>query len=464
MKNNFNVDLKTEKYSDFTLASYREVASMAVTQWTPASFREIPWGQRFCLWRHDVDFSMNRALKIAAINSDVGLFSTFFVNIHSESYNLHEKSQQVKLQEIAHLGHDIGIHFEASFYDLHSEKELGELVAREAEIVARLSGVSPGAFSFHNPRAIDLTFESDRYGGLVNAYSKRLKTEVAYCSDSNGYWRYERLFDVVSEGTDLCLQVLTHPGWWQDQALTPRQRVFRSTFGRARAVMSFYDEGLREQGRTNLSGKQEALALLEKRTVKVGLWDYLWNDHQFETLFVDLWRTHETQILRLCRAAFQVEWRIPESEVNIFFAELGVPVDGSWLFAQVFEVEVSAVMELDENEYAEWREVRDHIVHGRFFDQPSELEAGCVYLVNVLDQLASWGEGQAIPYDGLAHLGSIGLPTHVSAGGNVTDVPEDATGDMDAFARDAKRRQKWEQFCESVAAVKSTSGSNFVSE
>ena len=452
------------QYNDFRLANYREIVSMAVTHLSPASFREIPWSQNFCLWRHDIDLSINRSLKIARINSEAGLFSTFFVNIHSDMYNPHEKSQKEKLREIADLGHDIGIHFESSFYEVQNELELDKLLIRESEILADLSGVTPGAFSFHNPRVIDLTFEDEKYGGLVNAYSKRLKTEVAYCSDSNGYWRFRSLFDVVKQRNDPCLQVLTHPGWWQDEALPPRQRVFLSIYGRARAVMSVYDDTLRENGRTNLSGNQEILGHLKKRIVKeVGLWDYLWNDQQFETLFIDLWRMHETQIDRLCRAVFQKEWRVPVSEVNLFFGEQSASIDGARLFLQVFGVSVSTVLLLNETEYSEWRKARNQVVHGRLALKPEDLEYGCIYLVSVLDQLADWGEAQTIAFDGLSHTSGIGIGT-VFADGIMTDALKAVTGDTEAFARDAKQQRQWKLLREFVATEWSNSQSDLASE
>jgi hypothetical protein len=79
-----------------------------------------------------------------------------------------------------------------------------------------LFGIRPVAFSFHNPLAAHLDCDADVYGGLVNCYSKRFKQEVAYGSDSNGYWRFWRIFDVLYEKKDARLQVLTHPGWWKD--------------------------------------------------------------------------------------------------------------------------------------------------------------------------------------------------------------------------------------------------------
>jgi hypothetical protein len=212
---------------DFTLGHYRELCNLAVANYPVADYNHIPWGRRFILWRHDLDFSLNRGLALAKIEAEVGLKATYFLNPHCEFYNLAESSQHAIVREILSHGHDIGLHFDANFFGKISEVQLNDLIAQEADWLNWLFGVTPVAFSFHNPDASTLTFEADAYGGLHNCYSERFKKEVPYCSDSNGYWRFRRLNDVLSEAADPCLQVLTHPGWWQDKPTPPRQRIFR---------------------------------------------------------------------------------------------------------------------------------------------------------------------------------------------------------------------------------------------
>lgn len=231
------------------------------------------------------------------------------------------------------MGHDIGLHFDAGFFGEVSEVQINDLIAREADYLTWLFNVKPVAFSFHNPVATTLTFEADSYGGLISCYSKRFKNEVPYCSDSNGYWRFRRLYDVLSEAKDPCLQVLTHPAWWQDKPMPPRQRIFRSALGRATGIMRTYDETLTQHGRLNHCGAAESLSILEiPQPRRFQLCDYLWNQGEFQTLFVELWRLHEAQINRLCKAQFRKEWAVPACEVNTFFSTDGLRVDGWKLF------------------------------------------------------------------------------------------------------------------------------------
>ena len=97
-----------------------------------------------------------------------------------------------------------------------------------------------------------LTCEKSQYGNLINCYSLFFKQNISYCSDSNGYWRFRRLRDVLEQATDKNLQILTHPGWWQEARMLPRDRVYRAVDGRAKHVMKSYDQALENCNRINV--------------------------------------------------------------------------------------------------------------------------------------------------------------------------------------------------------------------
>ena len=111
--------------------------------------------------------------------------------------------------------------------------------------------MKPVAFSFHNPITENFKCEKDYYGGLINCYSKKFKKDVSYCSDSNGYWRFHRLYDILFEAKDSCLQVLTHPAWWQEKALSPYERIKRCVDGRRLNTLEKYEKTLKKHGRPN---------------------------------------------------------------------------------------------------------------------------------------------------------------------------------------------------------------------
>jgi len=408
---------------DFRLRHYWELCRLAVKNYPIASYQQIPWGNSFCLWRHDIDFSLNRGLALAKIEHEIGIKATYFLNPHCEFYNLAEAGQHAIVKEILSLDHDIGLHFDAGFFGEISEVQLNDLIAREADYLYCLFDVKPVAFSFHNPVASTLAFEADSYGGLINCYSKRLKTEVPYCSDSNGYWRFRRLYNVLSEAKDPCLQVLTHPGWWQDKSMSPRQRIFRSAYGRAVSIIRLYDKLLEQYSRFNHSGLASSLRVLkESLGQQYDLFDFLWNQGAFQTLFFELWSLHEAQINRLSKAKLIKEWTIPASEVNAFFVANAVAVDGWCLFEALFETHWHEATDISEYMHKDWVKVRNYLIYARSPIASAKIERGCVYLCEVMSNLAAWGLMQPFKYDGLADLDSIGLPTVKSASGSSTDV------------------------------------------
>jgi hypothetical protein len=391
--------------SDFTLESYEKLVNLAVSSYQMANYRDIPWGQRFLLWRHDCDYSLNRSLALAKIEADLGLKSTFFLNPHCDFYNLLESTQRDLIFNILKLGHDIGLHFDSAFFGTSSEEELNFQVSLEADLLENYLGLRPGAFSFHNPKPYHLTCEEDTYGGLVNCYSKRFKQEVPYCSDSNGYWRFLSLVDVLENAEDPCIQVLTHPGWWQVEVLPPRERIFRSTFGRASAVMDGYDLALARDGRENVSHHLQSIHFLRPMSPKAfRLLDYMWNCGDYPALFVELWRLHQKQINELCRLIFLKEWKVSPENVNDFFGKTNETVSGYDLFSRVCDTPLEEIPDYEHKSYKRLERLVTQLLSVGFTDAGYKLEDDCLFICKLLESLSNWGISQSIGDSGLGEL------------------------------------------------------------
>ena len=445
-----NIPLRGEsRDSDFTIAAYRDLLRLAKEKYQFAFYGHIEWGQRFVLWRHDCDYSLNRALAVAKIEAKEGVFSTYFLNPHCAFYNLFEKGQFQIVREILGMGHQIGLHFDAAFHCTQDENVLASQVRAEADLLGLSFGVRPEVFSFHNPLVSHLSYDNESYGGLINCYSRRFKSEVPYCSDSNGYWRFRRLHDVLVQGTNPCLQVLTHPEWWQESPMSPRRRIFRSVYGRAKAVLAVNDGALFAHGRENLSGAASALTFLrDVLPESYALLDYLWMSDEITALFLELLRLHEGQINKLCKAVLRKEWQVPASEVNAFFEDKNLAIDGCRLFAGVFGSSWQSALGVSGDAYPDWFRLRNQLVHGRGTAPKQRLEEGCVYLCGIIAALAAWGKAQSIGYDGLAHLSTIGLPTCKTADGSLTDRLEELSDAIPKFPT-----KKWERFKAEMAEV-----------
>ncbi len=240
-------------FEDFTEKSYSATLDLARKYWRFVGFGST-CEEPHVLWRHDVDISPQRALKSAEIEHGMGLKTTYFLLMHSPFYNLFEPSVRDIVRRIRALGHDFGLHFDVSFHQDNADfAALERNVAGEAEMIADFTETKLTSISFHHPTEHALaTFNQDRICGLVSAYGRTLRERYRYVSDSNGYWRFSRLQDVLTSRVDPLLQVLTHPEWWTPEAQSPRSRIVRAVEGRAARVLAEYDALLEKDGRVNV--------------------------------------------------------------------------------------------------------------------------------------------------------------------------------------------------------------------
>lgn len=280
------------RFSDFTREHYRQLLQLAKRSYVFRSYTDFSRDERFVLWRHDVDLSMQAALALARIEAEEECRATYFLNPHSEFYNVLEREITLCVREIISLGHHIALHLDSQYYGIQSEAELDSVVLREKALLESFFEGPVDAVSFHNPTQFMLSCRRWSYGGLVNAYAEYFQNEVGYCSDSNGYWRHRRLADVLESGEEERLQVLTHDGWWQEAPMSARARVYRCVQGRAEKLMRSYDAILATTpDRANVSDAPDALAhIAEADPAGASFLDELWLRGSHATLFAELWR------------------------------------------------------------------------------------------------------------------------------------------------------------------------------
>ena len=244
----------SEKYrfSDFTVNHYIEILKIAIQKFDFMFFHEAIGAPNEILWRHDVDFSIERSLKLAQLESKLKVKSTFFFLLHSEFYSFFEKDTFNIVKEIFSLGHEIGLHFDPHFYDISKEEELYDKIKEEKRVFEKLLGFKIKAISFHNTDDFIMSCKSKNYCGLINTYSGFFQSQYRYCSDSNGYWRHERLFDFLLATEPGPIQVLTHPEWWTDVVMSPKEKINDCVEKRALYNKKLYTNILKFSGRENI--------------------------------------------------------------------------------------------------------------------------------------------------------------------------------------------------------------------
>lgn len=239
-------------FSDFTHGEYRKLLREAKIKFDFIRYDEIQKHNNEILWRHDVDFSVHEALNLAMIEKEEGVKATYFFMLHNEFYNIFEREISNLVLRIKELGHSIALHFDPHYYHIVEMDDLAEYLSFEKSILDKLFDIDVKVFSFHNTNEFTMSCKNWEYGGLINTYAEYFQSEVKYCSDSNGYWRFERLKDVLMMDMNKPLQILTHPEWWTDKIMSPKQKVNKCINGRASSNLLHYENNLMKFKRENI--------------------------------------------------------------------------------------------------------------------------------------------------------------------------------------------------------------------
>ncbi len=240
------------EFTEFTEDGYRALVREARERYPFVAFG-APGPDRHVLWRHDLDYSVHRALRLAEIEAEEGVSATYNFLLHSELYNLLEPGVLERARRILELGHWLGLHFDVGFYGSLDDDALAEMVDAERTLLEQLFEREVSAFSLHNTQVSNSAgFDADVVAGLPSANGRALRATHGYVSDSNGYWRWDSLGDVLRSGEHKRLHVLTHPEWWTPEPMSPRRRILRCIEGRSRHAEASYDALLAAHGRVNI--------------------------------------------------------------------------------------------------------------------------------------------------------------------------------------------------------------------
>jgi hypothetical protein len=192
------------KYDDLKLF-YSKINRLGIT----SRFRD--WaGEKVFLIRHDVDFSIDLALRMAKVENESKIVSTYFIMTSCESYNVLTEKSRKQLKEIINLGHEIGLHFDPTIY----KDNLVQNVKKEVEILSFIIQEEVKSISLHNP---SLHGQYPLFDFLINAYDPRLFSDSNYISDSCYDFRGKNPFEFI-EGIDKSMiQVLLHPMHYSEE-------------------------------------------------------------------------------------------------------------------------------------------------------------------------------------------------------------------------------------------------------
>jgi len=198
----------------YSLETYRSIMQLALS----SGYRIAPFAlpasktERRIYLRHDVDYSLEMALRLAEVNAELGIRGTFCVLLRSQVYNLLSDRSLSVLEKMAALGQNLGLHASLPL-TLPDDGAVEARIRADFECVQYNCSLVDAVCSWHNPtpEILDRYLASPRVGGLVNAYSASFFREIPYYSDSNMRHSVEDFMRLVGEGGSACMHLLLHP-------------------------------------------------------------------------------------------------------------------------------------------------------------------------------------------------------------------------------------------------------------
>ncbi|HEX3226058.1 MAG TPA: hypothetical protein VHQ89_08165 [Gaiellaceae bacterium] len=175
----------------FDLEHYGELLdAIAAGGYRYASFKAEPEAGTVLL-RHDVDLSLDAALRLARLERERDATATYFLMTESIFYNLDSAHGRETLEELRELGHAVGLH--AVYPRAPRDDRFDAVVA------------------WHNP---DPEYVHEPVSGMVNVMHPPWFTKGRYRSDSNQHWREGCPHEELAHGDFEWLQLLVHPEIW----------------------------------------------------------------------------------------------------------------------------------------------------------------------------------------------------------------------------------------------------------
>jgi hypothetical protein len=242
---------------EFTEAQYRLLLCLAKERFNIIPFTEYKNYNGSLLLRHDMDFSVHRAAKMAKIEHDLGISSTYFIHPHSKFYNILEDDTVNKIWEIADLGHNFGLHFDPSFYDA-TNKPPAPL--QEKQLVEDFLDIGLDAISTHMPSLVlpdhenSFDINASYIHELVNTNSDFIRRHYNYCSDSFSRWRFKSFDEMLVDKDVVSLHALIHPEWWTEKPTALVDKIYRCILGRDRCCSKYIEKIYKEWCDKNNAG------------------------------------------------------------------------------------------------------------------------------------------------------------------------------------------------------------------
>lgn len=168
-----------------------------------------PLPEKCLILRHDIEYSVDCAVRMAELEHEHGVRSSYFVLAHSVFYNPFTPLNTTRIRRIIELGHEIGLHYETYYFE-DNNLSATEGIRSDAAYMERMFDVRIQSISQHRPARSSFVEELGKH--FIDAYRPELIYGMYYISDSGCKWRHRDLYD--SLGRESQIHALIHPDYW----------------------------------------------------------------------------------------------------------------------------------------------------------------------------------------------------------------------------------------------------------
>lgn len=171
--------------------------------------------------RHDIDVSPVHALRMAKVEYEADVQSTYHVMVGSPLYSLDDPAVKESLMEIQAMGHEIGLHLDIGENIKNSAFSIEDLETKLQKDTLTLETIIQQpvrSFSFHRQgEKIPCSHDQLIVNGMVNTFSSEMGTisNGRYIADSRGAWSIDPVSELTQfSQTKALVQLVVHPIWW----------------------------------------------------------------------------------------------------------------------------------------------------------------------------------------------------------------------------------------------------------
>jgi len=211
----------------FSYNEYRQIIDRISEHIPIVSFDSVNNStEKYCVIRHDVEFSIERALQLAIVEYAHNIKSTYVFQICNNNYNPFSHKNKSYILEIAKLGHDIGVHVHLGNFN-ESDQSIEQYIIKQAQLLSMALDLPINKFSLHRPlqKHIETPIQIP---GYINMNASEFFTftkdfsiydlPVLYLADSNHDWKYGNPMDIDFNKINK-MQLNCHPFSWTEAGL-----------------------------------------------------------------------------------------------------------------------------------------------------------------------------------------------------------------------------------------------------